>query len=753
MLKRALIAFSLVLLACLCLFVLPACAGQFQVGSYTYWVDGKPNQMDAAPFIENGRTYVPIRYLALALGVAEKEIGWDAKSRTVMLKLGDTTVKLTVGKKTISVNGQARKMDVAPVIKGGRTYLPARWVAEAFGYETKWETDLQSVKIEPLYKFASKYIPGEIVRDPVTAGKFIGEYLNWESLYFEIAREKNGTTADGWYLNPKTLLPEAPRDWSAPSKEAFDIAILVKAIVGDKYAVRLIGKGDPGVAKKRAIGILKAKLRAYKQFHRDYPYYAGFLPWIKVKEDTIEPKEDWRDRFPSLDNGMWVWTLYAAYHALEDAGESELASEYKEYFDMLVKAAPYIIYDFELHKIRAEVKVRNIKSRFFEPANYQNNTPGYFLNDPYEGIMMAFFLTLFCELPQEEEMLIWRDIQLEKVETELGTICRPWPSHTIDGSTHIKFPYLFLPILDNPVARKVFLIQEKIRTNINKYGFPSSISTPGATSYTSYDTSILAPYGAFPLILAATVTGDVTQGNYGLAWLANMLRADKMQGPCGSGESFSVTETGKLHKVSFVLTADGKMPIWLALMGGIIEETREALKKDGLYDPFIEIVRQEYQEAFGDGSSVRDVAQFCLPEKITGKYKVPTDLREIWGYPEIDNWGDKVSPETVSGKLVIRYTGDKKGWGWAGGRLKEPFVPERDSAIYFKGNGSFQLKLENLKGEYIFISVSMQGEQQWTKVPLGPAAGNTITVMVFDCIWNDVIVSGIKLAVTDGFSP
>lgn len=143
---KFLVVLILVFAACL-LLASSALATEFQVGSRTYWVDGKPNQMDAAPFIENGRTYVPVRYLALALGVAEEDIGWDASSKTVTLKLENTAVKLVVGSETIYMNGQPRQMDVAPVIKNDRTYLPARWVAEAFGYEVKWEPAEQRVTL------------------------------------------------------------------------------------------------------------------------------------------------------------------------------------------------------------------------------------------------------------------------------------------------------------------------------------------------------------------------------------------------------------------------------------------------------------------------------------------------------------------------------------------------------------------------------------------------------------------------------
>lgn len=105
--------------------------------------------MDAAAFVENNRTYIPVRYLALALGVAEKDIGWDAKARTVTLSLGGVTLRLTIGSKVLYVNGQAKQMDVAPVIRKGRTYLPARWVVEAFGYEVHWDAGTKTVLVTP----------------------------------------------------------------------------------------------------------------------------------------------------------------------------------------------------------------------------------------------------------------------------------------------------------------------------------------------------------------------------------------------------------------------------------------------------------------------------------------------------------------------------------------------------------------------------------------------------------------------------
>lgn len=120
-------------------------SANFIVGQKSYFfvdVNGnvvKNNTMDVAPFIENDRAYVPVRYLAYALGVAEKDVAWDDKTQTVTLSMDGTTVKLQVDNKTIYVDGKPQVMDVTPLLRDGRVFLPARFVAEAFGYDVFWE--------------------------------------------------------------------------------------------------------------------------------------------------------------------------------------------------------------------------------------------------------------------------------------------------------------------------------------------------------------------------------------------------------------------------------------------------------------------------------------------------------------------------------------------------------------------------------------------------------------------------------------
>ena len=112
------------------------------IGSTTYTVDGEEATMDVAPFIENDRTFVPVRFIAEALGA---EADWgpeDGLTEWVTLTKGDMVVTLTIGSNIITVvDGDETytvMSDVAAQIVNDRTFLPARAVGEIFGAEFDW---------------------------------------------------------------------------------------------------------------------------------------------------------------------------------------------------------------------------------------------------------------------------------------------------------------------------------------------------------------------------------------------------------------------------------------------------------------------------------------------------------------------------------------------------------------------------------------------------------------------------------------
>ncbi len=127
--------------------VITTTSSVFTIGMNYYLLNGSYQVMDAAPYIKNSRTYLPIRYVGYAMGLTDAQIQWYEATRTVILTKGNTTVVLVIGSPTMFVNGQARMMDVAPEITNSRTCLPIAWVASAFGHTAVWNGSTQQVTL------------------------------------------------------------------------------------------------------------------------------------------------------------------------------------------------------------------------------------------------------------------------------------------------------------------------------------------------------------------------------------------------------------------------------------------------------------------------------------------------------------------------------------------------------------------------------------------------------------------------------
>ena len=113
-------------------------------GEISVLLDGSPLSFDVPPKTINGRTMVPLRAIFEALGAA---IVWDAAARTVTANNGGTTVVLTIGSTTPTVNGSIVEIDQPGILLGGRTMVPLRFVAESFGVAVDWDAAARTVTI------------------------------------------------------------------------------------------------------------------------------------------------------------------------------------------------------------------------------------------------------------------------------------------------------------------------------------------------------------------------------------------------------------------------------------------------------------------------------------------------------------------------------------------------------------------------------------------------------------------------------
>ncbi len=119
----------------------------FTIGSPYYNVRGVFQTGEAAPYIKNNRTYLPIKPVGYAVGLSDANIVWNPVYQSVALTSGNTVVLLSIGSPIMFVNGLPTVMDTVPEITNGRACLPIAHVVRAFGYTAYWNPFDRSVTI------------------------------------------------------------------------------------------------------------------------------------------------------------------------------------------------------------------------------------------------------------------------------------------------------------------------------------------------------------------------------------------------------------------------------------------------------------------------------------------------------------------------------------------------------------------------------------------------------------------------------
>jgi hypothetical protein len=134
-----------------CILALPlsafAATAVFKVGNGQYSVNGTLKN-DAAPYLKNGRTYLPLRYAAYAVGIGDNSIFWSNDTQTAFLDKNGTIVAVKIGAHSIQVGNQIIPVDAPVELSQDRVMLPIRALSESLGCEVKWDgqTNLVTVK-------------------------------------------------------------------------------------------------------------------------------------------------------------------------------------------------------------------------------------------------------------------------------------------------------------------------------------------------------------------------------------------------------------------------------------------------------------------------------------------------------------------------------------------------------------------------------------------------------------------------------
>ncbi|MCL2187795.1 MAG: stalk domain-containing protein [Defluviitaleaceae bacterium] len=91
--------------------------------------NGRLQVSDAAPFIENDRTMVPLRIIANAMDI---QVNWDSANAAVILTYQGATLSLLIGEPLPNNMG-------TPVVIDGRTFVPLHFISEMLGASVRMD--------------------------------------------------------------------------------------------------------------------------------------------------------------------------------------------------------------------------------------------------------------------------------------------------------------------------------------------------------------------------------------------------------------------------------------------------------------------------------------------------------------------------------------------------------------------------------------------------------------------------------------
>lgn len=119
---------------------------QFVINSEIYHVNGEKRSMDAKAYLEDGRTMVPLKYVADAIGITSKDIQFANQITTITV--GQKNIQLFIGENRVMSNGKELIINGKVILKEGRTYVPVGEVARLLDVKVIWQPETKTAVFE-----------------------------------------------------------------------------------------------------------------------------------------------------------------------------------------------------------------------------------------------------------------------------------------------------------------------------------------------------------------------------------------------------------------------------------------------------------------------------------------------------------------------------------------------------------------------------------------------------------------------------
>lgn len=107
-------------------------------------VNNVEHRLDVNPFMKDGRTMVPLRFIGESLGA---QVGWSVSEQKITISLDGNSVILWIGKSEARINNNTISMDVPAMISNSRTLVPLRFVSENLKLKVDFNNETQQITI------------------------------------------------------------------------------------------------------------------------------------------------------------------------------------------------------------------------------------------------------------------------------------------------------------------------------------------------------------------------------------------------------------------------------------------------------------------------------------------------------------------------------------------------------------------------------------------------------------------------------
>lgn len=102
--------------------------------------------LQASPYVVNGTTMVPLRFVTEQLGAS---VQWDGATQQITVRSGATEIVLHIGGTTARIGGAEATLGAPPVLRDQLTFVPLRFVSEQMKAKVDYNGEARTIRISP----------------------------------------------------------------------------------------------------------------------------------------------------------------------------------------------------------------------------------------------------------------------------------------------------------------------------------------------------------------------------------------------------------------------------------------------------------------------------------------------------------------------------------------------------------------------------------------------------------------------------